>query len=126
MINKLLVTLTSINGFIFFVIGVLWVVSPYDTGANFGILTIPEGMGRSILIGDIGSYFFCIGTMMMLAAYTLKSIWFYAPAMLLSITALFRIISWGIHDATFATQFIAVEILIVTLLLITSKRTSNN
>ena len=126
MINKLLFTLTSIKGFIFFVIGVLWVVSPYDTGANFGILTIPEGMGRSILIGDIGSYFFCIGTMMMLAAYTLKSIWFYAPAMLLSITALFRIISWGIHDATFATQFIAVEILIVTLLLITSKRTSNN
>ena len=126
MINKLLVTLTSINGFIFFVIGVLWVVSPYDTGANFGILTIPEGMGRSSLIGDIGSYFFCIGTMMMLAAYTLKSIWFYAPAMLLSITALFRIISWEIHDATFATQFIAVEILIVTLLLITSKRTSNN
>ena len=126
MINKLLVTLTSINGFIFFVIGVLWVVSPYDTGANFGILTIPEGMGRSILIGDIGSYFFCIGTMMMLAAYTLKSIWFYAPAMLLIITALFRVISWGIHDATFATQFIAVEILIVTLLLITSKRTSNN
>ena len=126
MINKLLVTLTSINGFIFFVIGVLWVVSPYDTGANFGILTIPEGMGRSSLIGDIGSYFFCIGTMMMLAAYTLKSIWFYAPAMLLSITALFRIISWGIHDATLATQFIAVEILIVTLLLITSKRTSHN
>ena len=126
MINKLLVTLTSINGFIFFVIGVLWVVSPYDTGANFGIFTIPEGMGRSSLIGDIGSYFFCIGTMMMLAAYTLKSIWFYAPAMLLSITALFRIISWGIHDATFATQFIAVEILIVSLLLITSKRTSNN
>ena len=126
MINKLLVTLTSINGFIFFVIGVLWVASPYDTGANFGILTIPEGMGRSSLIGDIGSYFFCIGTMMMLAAYTLKSIWFYAPAMLLSITALFRIISWGIHDATFATQFIAVEILIVTLLLITSKRASNN
>ena len=37
MINKLLVTLTSIKGFIFFVIGVLWVVSPYDTGANFGI-----------------------------------------------------------------------------------------
>ena len=126
MINKLLVTLTSINGFIFFVIGVLWVVSPYNAGANFGILTMPEGMGRSSLIGDIGSYFFCIGTMMMLAAYTLKSIWFYAPAMLLSVTALFRVISWGIHDATFATQFIAVEILIVTLLLITSKRTSNN
>ena len=126
MINKLLVTLISINGFIFFIIGVLWVVSPYNAGANFGILTMPEGMGRSSLIGDIGSYFFCIGTMMMLAAYTLKSIWFYAPAMLLSITALFRIISWGIHDATFATQFIAVEILIVTLLLITSKRTSNN
>ena len=62
--------------------------------------------------------------MMILAAYTLKNIWFYAPAMLLGVTALFRILSWGIHDATFATQFIIVEILLVILLLITSKRTS--
>ena len=48
--------------------------------------------------------------MMILAAYTLKNIWFYAPAMLLSVTAIFRIISWAAHDATFATQFIIIEI----------------
>ena len=108
--NKFLVVLNAINGILFIAIGLLWVISPYEAGANFGILEISEGLGRSSLIGDVGSYFFCIGLMMILAAYTLRSIWFYAPAMLLGVTALFRVISWAAHDATFATQFIIVEI----------------
>ena len=120
--NKFLIILNTINGFIFIVLGLVWIISPYDAGANFGILVIPEGLGRSSLIGDVGSYFFCIGLMMILAAYTLKSIWFYAPAMLLSVTAIFRVISWAAHDATFGTQFIVIEIVIVALLLITSRK----
>ena len=120
--NRLLVVLNTINGVIFIILGLLWVISPYEAGANFGILEIPEGLGRSSLIGDVGSYFFCIGVMMILAVYTLRSIWFYAPAMLLGFTALFRVISWLAHDATFATQFIIIEILLIILLLVTSKR----
>ena len=123
--NKFLVVLNAINGVLFIAIGLLWVISPYEAGANFGILEISEGLGRSSLIGDVGSYFFCIGLMMILAAYTLRSIWFYAPAMLLGVTALFRVISWAAHDATFATQFIIIEILLITLLLVTSKRMSS-
>ncbi len=124
--NKFLIILNTINGFIFIVLGLVWIISPYDAGANFGILVIPEGLGRSSLIGDVGSYFFCIGLMMILAAYTLKNIWFYAPAMLLSVTAIFRIISWVAHDATFATQFIIIEIVLVAILLITSRKVSGN
>ena len=123
--NRLLVVLNTINGVIFIILGLLWVVSPFEAGANFGILEIPEGLGRSSLIGDVGSYFFCIGVMMILAVYTLRSIWFYAPAMLLGVTALFRVISWLAHDATFATQFIIIEILLIILLLATSKRMSS-
>ena len=123
--NKFLVVLNAINGILFIAIGLLWVISPYEAGANFGILEISEGLGRSSLIGDVGSYFFCIGLMIILAAYTLRSIWFYATAMLLGVTALFRVISWAAHDATFATQFIIIEILLITLLLVTSKRMSN-
>ena len=123
--NRLLVVLNTINGVIFIVLGLLWVISPYEAGANFGILDIPEGLGRSSLIGDVGSYFFCIGLMMILAVYTLRSIWFYAPAMLLGVTALFRVISWLAHDATLAIQFIIIEILLVILLLITTKRMSS-
>ena len=123
--NRFLVVLNAINGILFIAIGLLWVISPYEAGANFGILEISEGLGRSSLIGDVGSYFFCIGLMMILAAYTLRSIWFYAPAMLLGVTALFRVISWAAHDATFATQFIIIEILLITLLLVTSKRMSS-
>ena len=123
--NRFLVVLNAINGILFIAIGLLWVISPYEAGANFGILEISEGLGRSSLIGDVGSYFFCIGLMMILAAYTLRSIWFYAPAMLLGVTALFRVISWAAHDATFATQFIIIEILLITLLLVTTKRMSS-
>ncbi|MAD58587.1 MAG: hypothetical protein CMK44_08470 [Porticoccus sp.] len=123
--NKFLVVLNAFNGILFVAIGLLWVISPYEAGANFGILDISEGLGRSSLIGDVGSYFFCIGLMMILAAYTLRSIWFYAPAMLLAVTALFRVISWAAHDATFATQFIIIEILLIILLLVTSKRMSS-
>ena len=123
--NKFLVVLNAFNGILFVAIGLLWVISPYKAGANFGILEISEGLGRSSLIGDVGSYFFCIGLMMILAAYTLRNIWFYAPAMLLAVTALFRVISWAAHDATFATQFIIIEILLITLLLVTAKRMSN-
>ena len=123
--NKFLVVLNAINGILFIAIGLLWVISPYEAGANFGILEISEGLGRSSLIGDVGSYFFCIGLMMILAAYTLRNIWFYAPAMLLGVTALFRVISWAAHDATFATQFIIIEILLIALLLVTSKRMSS-
>jgi hypothetical protein len=123
--NKFLVVLNAFNGILFVAIGLLWVISPYKAGANFGILEISEGLGRSSLIGDVGSYFFCIGLMMILAAYTLRNIWFYAPAMLLAVTALFRVISWAAHDATFATQFIVIEILLITLLLVTSKRMSS-
>jgi len=124
--NKFLIILNTINGFIFIVLGLVWIISPYDAGANFGILVIPEGLGRSSLIGDVGSYFFCIGLMMILAVYTLKNIWFYAPAMLLSVTAIFRVISWAAHDATFATQFIVIEIILVAILLITSRKVSGN
>ena len=123
--NRFLVVLNAINGILFIAIGLLWVISPYEAGANFGILEISEGLGRSSLIGDVGSYFFCIGLMMILAAYTLRSIWFYAPAMLLGVTALFRVISWAAHDATFATHFIIIEIILITLLLVTSKRMSS-
>ena len=123
--NRFLVVLNAINGILFIAIGLLWVISPYEAGANFGILEISEGLGRSSLVGDVGSYFFCIGLMMILAAYTLRSIWFYAPAMLLGVTALFRVISWAAHDATFATQFIIIEIILITLLLVTSKRMSS-
>ena len=123
--NRLLVVLNTINGVIFIVLGLLWVISPYEAGANFGILEIPEGLGRSSLIGGVGSYFFCIGVMMILAVYTLRSIWFYAPAMLLGVTALFRVISWFAHDAIFATQLIIIEMSLIILLLVTSKRMSN-
>jgi hypothetical protein len=104
----------------------MWIVSPYNAAATFGIFSLSEGIGLSSQLGDTGSYFLSLGIMMIAAVYTQKSIWFYAPSIMLSITAVYRILSWLLHDAAFATQFIAAEIFIVLLLLYTSKRISEN
>jgi hypothetical protein len=60
--------------------------------------------------------------MMLLAVYTLNSVWFYAPALLLGLTAVYRVLAWVILDASFATQFIAGEVLLVILLMLTASR----
>jgi hypothetical protein len=124
--NKFLVVLTTIFGFQFLIIGLMWIVSPYNAAATFGIFSLSEGIGLSSQLGDTGSYFLSLGIMMIAAVYTQKSIWFYAPSIMLSITAVYRILSWLLHDAAFATQFIAAEIFIVLLLVYTSKRISKN
>ena len=122
--NKFLVVLITIFGFQFLIIGLMWIASPYNAAATFGIFSLSEGIGLSSQLGDTGSYFLSLGIMMIAAVYTQKSIWFYASSIMLSITAVYRILSWLLHDAAFATQFIAAEIFIVLLLLYTSKRIS--
>ena len=124
--NKFLVVLITLFGFQFFVIGLMWIILPYNIAATFGIYSFAEGLGLSSQLGDTGSYFLSLGIMMIAAVYTQKSIWFYAPSLILAITALYRILSWIFHDATFATQFIVMEILIVFLLLYTSSKLKKN
>ena len=77
----------------------MWIVSPYNAAATFGIFSLSEGIGLSSQLGDTGSYFLSLGIMMIAAVYTQKSIWFYAPSIMLSITAVYRILSWLLHDA---------------------------
>jgi hypothetical protein len=122
--NKFLIILITIFGFQFLLIGLMWIASPYNAAAIFGIYSFAEGIGLSSQLGDTGSYFLSLGIMMIAAVYTQRSIWFYAPSLILAITALYRVLSWMLHDASFATQFIVVEIFIVLLLLYTSKRIS--
>tara|TARA_B110000879_G_scaffold152502_1_gene197418 strand:- start:339 stop:725 length:387 start_codon:yes stop_codon:yes gene_type:complete len=120
--NKLLVTLVTIAGFQSILFGIMWVASPYNIAASFGIYSLAEGLGLSSQIGDVGAFFTGIGLMMLLAVYTLNSVWFYAPALLLGLTAVYRVLAWVILDASFATQFIAGEVLLVVLLMLTASR----
>ena len=61
--NKLLVTLVTIAGFQFILFGSMWVASPYNIAASFGIYSFAEGLGLSSQIGDVVAYFTGIGLM---------------------------------------------------------------
>ena len=55
--------------------------------------------------------------MVLLGAATGNKVWFQAPALLLSATAVFRIVAWAVHGAPFAVAEIVVEVVLTALLL---------
>jgi hypothetical protein len=55
---------------------------------------------------------------------TLNKTWLLAPALLLSLTAVFRVLAWALHDASFAATQIAVEVVVAGLLLYAAAKTS--
>ena len=99
--------LTALPGILFVVMGLRWLVDPSGAAAGLG-MTLMEGVGLSSQIGDLGSFFLSIGIMMLTALVTANRNWFYAPALLLTLAALFRLVAWLLHDAALAIPMIIV------------------
>ena len=59
---------------------------------------------------------------MLVALVSGRRVWFYPPIILLSLTALGRVIAWLVHDAALAVDLIAPEVIVATLLLVASRR----
>jgi len=110
---RILVILPAI---FFILVGVRWAVDPGGAAATLG-MTLQDGLGRSTQIGDIGGFFLATGMMMLAGLVTGQRTWFFAPAMMLSLIAVFRIIAWLAHDAAFAMGPIAVEFSVAAILL---------
>ena len=53
---------------------------------------------------------------------TRRAIWYYPPIILLSLTAVGRILAWLLHDAALAMNLIAPEVIVALILLIASRR----
>jgi hypothetical protein len=119
--NKALTIIIALLGALFVFLGLRWLVDPSGSAADLG-MPLLEGLGRSTQIGDLGAFFFAGGAMSLIALVTRTASWFYAPALLLGCTALFRTIAWLAHGAPFAAEQIVVEIVVATLLIIASKR----
>jgi hypothetical protein len=120
-INKILRVVTSLPGILFIAMGVGWVIDPASAAASVG-MPLVEGVGRSTQIGDLGAFFLTMGLLILAGVTTLKRIWFYPPMMLLGLAATFRIIAWLVHDAALAVSMIAVEIIVTTLLYVSTIR----
>lgn len=119
---KILLRILVVLPAIFFImIGVRWAVDPGGAAATLG-MTLQDGVGRSTQIGDIGGFFLATGMMMLGALVTAQRPWFYAPALLLFLIAVFRTIAWLAHGAALAIDAILVELIVASILLFASSR----
>jgi hypothetical protein len=102
----------------FIVMGVRWLIAPDGIAPEFGLI-LGDGLGLSSQIGDMSGYFLFLGISILLGVVTGHRPWFYAAAILLSLTAVGRTVAWLIHDAALASH-IRSEVVIATLLIIAS------
>ena len=118
--NKLLGVLVLLPAMLFVVTGLRWLVDPAGVAPEFG-LVLGEGLGLSSQVGDMSGFFLTLGICMLVALVTGRRAWYYPPVLLLSLTAVGRLIAWLMHDAALAPQ-IGVEILVAVILLVASRR----
>ena len=111
MVAKLLRLLTLLTGLLFTLTGVQWWVMPDAVAPQFG-LTLDTGLGLSSQIGDMSAFFLLLGFCAFMALVTRRGVWYTPAIALLVLTAIGRIIAWVVHGAAFATDQIALELLV--------------
>ena len=124
MINTAIKLLVLLFGILFLVTGLRWLLAPAGIAPDFG-LALGSGIGLSSQVGDMSAFFLTLGVCMLMGLTTQRSVWYYPPIMLLSLTAVGRVLAWLIHDAALATQLIAPEVIVSLVLLFASRRLPN-
>jgi hypothetical protein len=105
----------------FVITGLRFAVAP--AGAAKGLaMPLLDGAARSSQIGDVGALFMGMGLMILTALTTLKREWFIAPAVLLALVAVFRVLAFLFHDAALLMNMIVAEVAIASLLVLASKK----
>jgi len=108
-------------GILFLVTGLRWLLAPAGVAPDFG-LALGSGIGLSSQVGDMSAFFLTLGVCILMGLTTQRSVWYYPPIILLSLTSLGRVLAWLIHDAALATQLIAPEVIVSLVLLFASRR----
>ena len=121
MINIAIKLLVLLFGILFLVTGLRWLLAPAGIAPDFG-LTLGSGIGLSSQVGDMSAFFLTLGVCILMGLTTQRSVWYYPPIILLSLTAVGRVLAWLIHDAALATQLIAPEVIVSLVLLFASRR----
>ena len=122
--NTAIKLLVLLFGVLFLVTGLRWLLAPSGIAPEFG-LALSSGIGLSSQIGDMSAFFLTLGVCILMGLTTRRSVWYYPPIILLSLTAVGRILAWLLHDAALATQLIAPEIIVSLILLFASRRLPN-
>jgi hypothetical protein len=119
--NKVLKILVLLPAVLFLVTGLRWLVAPAGVAPMFG-LTLDQGVGLSSQVGDMSAFFLTLASCMLIALISGRRSWYYPAIMLLMFTAVGRVLAWLVHDATFALDLIAPEIIVSIILLVASRR----
>jgi hypothetical protein len=119
--NIALRAIVLLCGVLFIVTGLRWLLAPAGVAPEFG-LALSTGVGLSSQIGDMSAFFLTLGVCILLGLTTGRATWYYPPMILLSLTAVGRILAWLLHDAALATNLIAPEVIVALILLIASRR----
>jgi hypothetical protein len=107
----------------FLVTGLRWLLAPVGVAPTFG-LTLDQGVGLSSQVGDMSAFFLTLATCLLIALISGHLSWYYPAIMLLSFTAIGRIVAWLVHDAALALGLIAPEVVVSIILLVASRRLS--
>ncbi|MEP0200743.1 MAG: hypothetical protein ABJ084_15280 [Halioglobus sp.] len=119
--NRVLKIMVLLPAILFMVTGLRWLVAPAGVAPTFG-LTLDVGVGLSSQVGDMSSFFLTLASCMLIALISGRRSWYYPAIMLLSITAVGRVLAWLVHDATLALDLIAPEVIVSIILLVASRR----
>ena len=119
--NVALKAIVLLCGVLFIVTGLRWLLAPAGVAPEFG-LALSTGVGLSSQIGDMSAFFLTLGVSILMGLTTGRAFWYSPPMILLSLTAVGRILAWLLHDAALATGLIAPEVIAALILLIASRR----
>ena len=119
--NVALRAIVLLCGALFIVTGLRWLLAPAGVAPEFG-LVLSTGVGLSSQIGDMSAFFLTLGVCILMGLITQRAIWYYPPIILLSLTAVGRLLAWLLHDAALAMNLIAPEVIVALILLIASRR----
>ena len=119
--NVALRAIVLLCGALFIVTGLRWLLAPAGVAPEFG-LVLSTGVGLSSQIGDMSAFFLTLGVCILMGLITQRAIWYYPPIILLSLTAVGRLLAWLLHDAALAMNLITPEVIVALMLLIASRR----
>jgi hypothetical protein len=69
----------------------------------------------------MSAFFLLLGICMLSALVSGRRSWYYPPIILLSLTAVGRVLAWLLHDAALAVNLIAPEVIVTIILLVASR-----
>ncbi len=113
--------LPGLLGAFFLLQGLMWLVSPATAAEGVG-LPLLEGTARSTQIGDLSAFFLCLGGFALYGAIFREPTPVRCAAALVGLAAFTRTIAWAAHGADFTSQYIVIELVCGTLLLLSAGR----